>query len=304
MISLVDFGYQAGWVLVKRLPPGIARNLFRKIADWSYQKDITGVQQLRANLAFMTGIAADSIELETLVRDGMRSYLRYWEDAFRLSTWKKDNLAKHVICIGTDNIDMALASKKPLVTATPHMGNWDGAGFWYTANYGAITTVVERLKPESLYKKFVAFRNSFGIEVIPTSGESDIFMKLLRRAKEGRMVALVADRDITNNGIEVKYGPATAFFPVGPAAIAVALDGLVIPLATYYNQENVLVMEFLPPLSPGQGETKEKKIHDLTQRLANVFESEIKKHPQDWHMLQRVWKDVQPLKRTNEGLVK
>jgi KDO2-lipid IV(A) lauroyltransferase len=251
----------------------------------------------------MTGLKADSIELEQLVKDGMRSYLRYWEDAFRLPTWNKKNLNKHVICTGIDNLESALATKKPLITATPHMGNWDAAGFWYTTNYGPLTTVVERLKPESIYKKFVKFRNSLGIEVIPTSGETDIFMKLLRRAKEGRMIALVADRDITKNGIEVNYGPGKASFPVGPAAIAVALDGLVLPLSSHYNQEDVLVMHFFPALSPSGEDTKEKRVQTLTQELAHSFEKEIKKHPQDWHMLQRVWTDVLPMKRINQGLV-
>jgi KDO2-lipid IV(A) lauroyltransferase len=251
----------------------------------------------------MTGLEADSMKLEQLVKDGMRSYLRYWEDAFRLPTWNKKNLHKNVICTGIDNLESALASKKQLVTATPHMGNWDAAGYWYTTNYGPLTTVVERLKPESIYKKFVKFRNSLGIEVIPTSGETDIFMKLLRRAKEGRMIALVADRDITKNGIEVNYGPGKASFPVGPAAIAVALDGLVLPLSSHYNQEGVLVMHFFPALSPSGEDTNEKRVQTLTQELANSFEKEIKNHPQDWHMLQRVWTDVLPMKRINQGLV-
>jgi KDO2-lipid IV(A) lauroyltransferase len=251
----------------------------------------------------MTELKADSIELEQLVKDGMRSYLRYWEDAFRLPTWNKKNLNKYVICTGIDNLESALATKKPLITATPHMGNWDAAGYWYTTNYGPLTTVVERLKPESIYKKFVKFRNSLGIEVIPTSGETDIFMKLLRRAKEGRMIALVADRDITKNGIEVNYGPGKASFPVGPAAIAVALDGLVLPLSSHYNQEGVLVMHFFPALSPSGEDTKEKRVQTMTQELAHSFEKEIKKHPQDWHMLQRVWTDVLPMKRINQGLV-
>ena len=172
-----------------------------------------------------------------------------------------------------------------------------------STNYGPLTTVVERLKPESIYKKFVKFRNSLGIEVIPTSGETDIFMKLLRRAKEGRMIALVADRDITKNGIEVNYGPGKASFPVGPAAIAVALDGLVLPLSSHYNQEDVLVMHFFPALSPSGEDTKEKRVQTMTQELAHSFEKEIKKHPQDWHMLQRVWTDVFPMKRINQGLV-
>lgn len=303
MITLADIGYQTGWVVIKRLPKKLSRKLFLKIADVSYAKDIKGVQQLRANLAFMNDLKAESIELEQLVKEGMRSYLRYWEDAFRLPTWNKKKLNEYVVCTGTDNLERALAANKPLITATPHMGNWDAAGFWYTTNYGPITTVVERLKPESIYKKFVKFRNSLGIEVIPTSGETDIFMKLLRRAKEGRMIALVADRDITKNGIEVNYGPAKASFPVGPAAIAVALDGLVLPLSSYYNQEGVLVMNFLPALAPGLADSKEIKVQNLTQELAHSFEKEIKKHPQDWHMLQRVWKDVLPMKRINQGLV-
>ena len=123
MISLADIGYQTGWVVIKRLPKTISRKLFQKIADVSYEKDIKGVQQLRANLSFMTDLKSDSIELEQLVKDGMRSYLRYWEDAFRLPTWNKNNLNNYVICTGIDNLESALKTKKPLITATPHMGN-------------------------------------------------------------------------------------------------------------------------------------------------------------------------------------
>jgi lauroyl/myristoyl acyltransferase len=42
----------------------------------------------------------------------------------------------------------------------------------------------------------------------------------------------------------------------------------------------------------------------MTQEIATVFEREVKKYPQDWHMLQRVWKHVLPSKRVNQGLVK
>ena len=62
-------------------------------------------------------------------------------------------------------------------------------------------------------------------------------------------------------------------------------------------------MNFLPALSPREEENKEKKVQVLTQDLASIFEKEIKTHPQDWHMLQRVWNDVLPIKRINQGLV-
>lgn len=303
MNLLIDYLYGLAWFLVKRLPNKITLYVFRKIADYSYKKDLTGVQQLRANLSFMLNLSNNSNELENYVKEGMRSYLRYWQEAFRLPKWDKNYLERNIRIKGRINLDAAQNSGKPLVTAVAHMGNWDAAGFWYTSNFGPLTTVAERLKPESLFTRFVKFRNSFDIEIIPTSGETDIFMKLVRRAKEGRMIALVADRDISKNGIEIIYGNSKTTFPVGPAAIVATVGGLILPMSSYYDFDGKLTFEFFPTLSPNQDSSKEKNILNLTQELAKIFESEIKKHPKDWHLLQRVWKDVLPLKRLNNDLI-
>lgn len=56
--------------------------------------------------------------------------------------------------------------------ALPHSGNWDMAGVWLAQSHGTFTTVAERLKPESLYRRFIAYRERLGFEVLPLSGAS------------------------------------------------------------------------------------------------------------------------------------
>ena len=148
MNLIISSVYGLAWFLVKRLPNKFTLKIFRKIADYSYRKDIKGVQQLRANLSFMLNLNQNSIELEKIVKEGMRSYLRYWQEAFRLPKWDKNYLEKNIRVKGMINLNSAQKSGKPLVTAVAHMGNWDAAGFWYTNNFGPLTTVAERLKPE------------------------------------------------------------------------------------------------------------------------------------------------------------
>jgi KDO2-lipid IV(A) lauroyltransferase len=62
-------------------------------------------------------------------------------------------------------------------------------------------------------------------------------------------------------------------------------------------------MTFFEPISPSGNGSKEEQVKEITQKIAKVFEKEVKKNPQDWHMLQRVWPDVLPLTRINQGLV-
>ena len=92
---------------------------------------------------------------------------------------------------------MAAAS----ILALPHCGNWDAAGVWLLDHGAPFSTVAERLKPESLYERFVAYRESLGMEVLPLTGgdrpPSDV---LKERLRAGRVVCLLADRDLTKRG--------------------------------------------------------------------------------------------------------
>ena len=72
MNYLVGFGYSLAWALVKKLPDNLTKKLFQKFAEIAYEKDVKGVQQLRSNLSFMLDLKTDSLELENLVKEGMK----------------------------------------------------------------------------------------------------------------------------------------------------------------------------------------------------------------------------------------
>src|SRR3712207_8223666 len=62
----------------------------------------------------------------------------------------------------------ARADGRGVVFALPHSGNWDAAGVWLVDFLGGpFMTVVERLRPESLYRRFLAYRGTAGMRVVP-----------------------------------------------------------------------------------------------------------------------------------------
>jgi len=101
----------------------------------------------------------------------MRSYARYWLEAFRLPVMPAGRLAGGCATPGMSG--PRSSTWRPgggVVFALPHMGNYDLAGAWVIAKgAGSLTTVAERLKPESVYDRFVAFRAGLGVEVLPVA---------------------------------------------------------------------------------------------------------------------------------------
>ena len=92
----------------------------------------------------------------------MRSYLRYWCDAFRIPDWTKDRVVSRVQVEGEDNMRAPLAEGRGVVAALPHMANWDHAGAWACLTGAPVTTVAERLRPEELFERFLAYREGSG----------------------------------------------------------------------------------------------------------------------------------------------
>ena len=283
--------YLLGWIVVCRLPRRWAEWMFRQIADQLWRRRGPGVRQLEANLARVIGPDPPVRDLRRLSREGMRSYLRYWLEAFRLPVIPPAEILGRMRAAGEEQTALRhLAAGRGVVFALPHMGNYELTGAWVIAKgTGSITTVAERLKPESVYDRFVAFREGLGIEVLPASGgTSSAFGILAQRLWAGKPVGLVCDRDVTGGGIEVEFFGEKARMMGGPAALAVQTGAALMPVILWFEGDHwgVHIHEEIPV--PAEGDSKQKAAA-MMQQVARLFEAGIRAHPQDWHMLQKVF---------------
>ncbi|MGW0702831.1 phosphatidylinositol mannoside acyltransferase [Streptomyces sp. NPDC002867] len=291
---LTDALYGLGWGAVKKLPEPVAAGLGRTIADAAWRRRGKGVLRLESNLARVVPDAGAE-RLAELSKAGMRSYMRYWMESFRLPNWNQERARLSFDPKDIHHLTDGLASGRGVVIALPHLANWDVAGIWVTRALGIpFTTVAERLKPESLYDRFVAYRESLGMEVLPHTGGS-AFGTLARRLRDGGLVCLVADRDLSASGVEVTFFGETARMPAGPALLAQQTGALLLPVTLWYDETPVMKGRIHPPVEVPPSGTRAEKTSSMTQALADVFAEGIAEHPEDWHMLQRLWiSDLEP----------
>jgi KDO2-lipid IV(A) lauroyltransferase len=291
--NLADWGYAAGWRVVRGVPEFFARSAFG--AGARYAALGGGPEQLRKNLARVIGTTPDEVP-DSLIRASLASYARYWREAFRLPTMDLDAVALRLdeVVIGKENVDAAYAAGRGVIMALPHSGNWDMAGVWLVHHSGTFTTVAERLKPESLYRRFLDFRESLGFEVLPLNAgaaesatsdkrEHSAYEVLAERLRANRAVCLMAERDLTKSGVQVDLFGEPTRMPAGPAKLAIETGAALLPAHVYYRGEDCVIHLF-PPLDCSSGD-----VGVITQALADQFGKNIAAHPEDWHMLQPQW---------------
>jgi KDO2-lipid IV(A) lauroyltransferase len=281
--SLADWGYAAGWRVVRAMPEVLARSVFDAGARYAARDG--GPEQLRKNLARVIGTTPAEVP-DSLMRASLASYARYWREAFRLPTMNQSALAKRLarVFIGAEKFADAHRGGRGAVIALPHSGNWDMAGVWLAQNYGTFTTVAERLTPESLYDRFIAYRESLGFEVLPlTGGERPPMEVLAERLRANRFVCLMADRDLTRSGVQVNFFGEPTRLPAGPARLAIETGAPLHPAHVFYDGEDCVV-QIDDALDTSSGD-----VGVITQALADRFAVNIAAHPADWHMLQPQW---------------
>jgi KDO2-lipid IV(A) lauroyltransferase len=275
---VTDSAYAAGWAVVRTMPESTARRVFDAGAALAARRGGKGVSRLRSNLA---RVAPDA-DLDALTHEALRSYARYWREVFRLPVTPRQVIVDGMHAIHENRARAAIASGRGVVFALPHSGNWDQAGAWFAATGVPFTTVAERLKPESLYDRFLEFRASLGMEVLPlTGGDRPPYDVLIERLEAGRTICLMADRDLTPRGIDVDFFGATARMPAGPASLALKTGAALMPVHLAFRP-NGWQVTFYDEVAPTDVTT-------MTQVMADRFAEGIRGHPADWHMLQRLW---------------
>ena len=284
--NLSAYAYFAGWRIVRWLPERSAYRLAYALADFLSKRRGKNVSRLRSNLQ-RTQPNITQLDLDLLVIDAMRSYMRYWCDTFRFPDWSAERVRETVTVRNEHLLLDAIAAKTGVIVSLPHAGNWDHAGAYFCAKGINLVTVAEHLKPEKLFLKFLSYRQAMGMEVLPLDGR--VLGTLAQRLRQGALVALVADRDLSRSGIDVNFFGGPSRMPAGPALLALKTSAPLITAFVSYTECGIHI-DFNEVAIPATG-TEEEKVAEIVQRMANQFEAGISIHPQDWHMLQRIWTD-------------
>lgn len=286
MERVIASGYFAGWAIVRALPEQMAYGLFNLLADIFYRRNGRSVKRLRLNLSRVTS-GSNVGALEILVKAAMRSYLRYWCDTFRIQNWSTERIQSTVTVSNANLLLDPMEEGRGVVVALPHSGNWDHAGAYFCSLGIPLVTVAEHLKPEVLFQRFLAHRTRMGFEVLTLDTRS--FATLMERAQDKRLIALVADRDLSRSGITVNFFGAPAKMPAGPALLAIRTGIPLIVAHVSYSSSGIHI-EFNSVDIPENG-SEDEKVQKVVQRCADLFAAGITAHPADWHMLQRIWID-------------
>lgn len=240
------------------------------------------------NLRRVVGPGASESELDDLVHASLRSYARYWMETFRLPSMPIDSTAARVHAEGAEHIDAAMAAGRGAILALPHSGNWDVAALWLIARGVPFTTVAERLQPESLFDRFVQYRESLGMEIIPLSGgERAPSTVLTERLQAGGCVCLLADRDLGASGVPVQFFGESTRMPPGPALLAATTGAALLPVSLHFTADGW--GQWIGAPIELSGARLRERVSGATQVLADTFAERISVHPQDWHMLQKLW---------------
>ncbi|PWJ53518.1 KDO2-lipid IV(A) lauroyltransferase [Quadrisphaera granulorum] len=328
--SAAALGYRAAFAVVPRLPEALVRGAASLGADVAARRHGPGVRRLEANLARATG--AGGVELQQLVRDGMRSYARYWADAFRLHTWTPEQLRERtrVEGEGLPELVEALESGRGGVAFLGHSGSWDQVGAWAAATWKApVVTVAERLEPAEVFEAFLAFRERLGLTVVAmapnrgsgSGGGGASFASLVRALRGGAFVPLLADRDLSGGGVPVQLLGHPSRAAAGPAALALATGAPLFPVSVHYEpaaRERRGRNRWRPwtavavvhprvtvpaPLAaePGTRPDRRAQAAAMTQACVDVLSAAVREHPADWHMLQRIFTEGDRIEGVRTG---
>ncbi len=284
--SIVAGLYLFAWRVVRWLPEKLAYGLAYSIGGALSKRDGKSVNRLRSNLSRVKPNFSED-QMNSLMQKSMKSYMRYWCDTFRFPDWSRERVTGTVEVVDEHLLMDAIAAGTGVIVALPHAGNWDHAGAYFCGKGVKLATVAERLKPELLFRKFVEYREAMGMEVLALDSRS--IATLARRLREGGLVALVADRDLSRTGVSVEFFGGVARMPAGPAVLAVNTGAPLLTAYVSYTPRGIHI--HFQSIAVSEEGTAQERVQETVQRCANNFAKGIAEHPEDWHMLQRIWVD-------------
>jgi phosphatidylinositol dimannoside acyltransferase len=279
--KIVGRAWDVAWEIARRLPEGVAFRIADLLARLAYRFAGSMRAQLRANLA---RVVTDPRDLEVTVRDGFRSYARYWVEAFRAADLDPADLDRRTEAAGMGHLDDVLDEGRGAIVLLAHHGSWDTVARWGESHGYHLAVVAEVVRPRRLFEKFVRLREAIGLEVVPLRRGEDMVGRLTHVLAANHIVGLLSERDLTGKGPVVRLFGEEARIPAGPIVLSQRTGVPVLPATMRQQPGRRWQVTVFPPIH-----LDDCTFEEAAQRVAGGLEQIIRLDPSQWHAVQPVW---------------
>ncbi|MGB3903356.1 MAG: hypothetical protein WBB22_00380 [Anaerolineae bacterium] len=288
--SLVTYYlYRVLGSLAPRVPRRLGYWVAGKIGYAGYFLHRSGAAALKENLSHVLGEKADAATLKATALQVYSNLAKNYFDLFYNHSLSEREANASVTVRGLHHVREALKEGQGLVLASGHFGPFDAS--WQIGEIlnVTITAPAEHLKPEKLYQYVCRLRANDWIRLLPIDGP---LLGLGRALRKGEVVAVAADRDITRSGILVDFFDAPACLPDGHTQLALRTGAKLITCFALRQPDNTCLIQVEPPLKLEITGDFKRDVRVNVRKVVARFEQWISRYPDQWLMLQPVWRDA------------
>jgi KDO2-lipid IV(A) lauroyltransferase len=244
--------------------------------------------------------AAPEKELQKVARQVFGNVARNYADVASLPRIDARKLVtERLILHGVEeHVFPAIETGKGVVLLTCHFGNPELVLQGLVALGVKALALTEPLEPPRLSALMDEHRSSVGLEFVPVSVGS--VRQVMKRLKQGGVVALTGDRDIEGPKQRMPFLGAETYMPTGPIEVALRTGAIVIPSFCLRRGKrfDAYAEEPLELERTGDMEADARRGEML---FLEWFERWLRKEPGQWYVLERVWATEEEGGRKEEG---
>jgi KDO2-lipid IV(A) lauroyltransferase len=272
--------------LARSLAPFVPRPLghviARQVARLCAPRDSSTFRAILDNLAVITQLSGASLErlaLRNRAQFGcmLADYFYCTSDQGR---WAKRLLGEWG---GWDHIEAARAGGRGVILVTGHLGHWELGGA-LLAQRGVPITIVTLEEPSNgLTRWRDEYRRRLGIKTVTVGqGREFAFLELIKVLERGECVAMLVDRPYFGSGSPVNFFGREVEFSSAPALLWQHTGAAVLPVFVVRHRRSRYLSFAEPPLEMQAAPDKRTALRLNTQKIASVFESIIRRYPDQW----------------------
>lgn len=292
----------AARVFIGRLPPFLGNPIADRIGDVVYHAARKSRRNAISNMRHALGPDVPKSELKKVVRGIFHNVMRNYFDLCRapdMSDAEIDRIVDFDWDAWQKVVDLQ-EKKVGVILVTAHFGSFDMMTQVISRRGLPLTVLISRIKPAWLSDFVTDLRGNRGLDLIEVEEEEESKLNLgaLKKCvgilRAGGMLGVVADRNIEPNGVHIDFFGYDTVVAAGVAKMAIRSKAVVIPSLCYRLPRNKYSLVFTEPIEPPNTGSSQEDVKTLLTAIFSRFQEHIARSPEQWVILQPVWKPIRP----------